>query len=161
MLGNGLSLGVGKLRDSGISFVALLEALESDGTSNIIGTPVLVTLDNEEAEIKVGQEVPFVTGSYTDTGSTGGSVNPFQTIDATGVGQLVEIAVEKGRATRPDIELGVCGEHGGDPESIHFFNKVGLDYVSCSPFRVPIARLAAAQAAIREKTGEKGGSGTA
>jgi pyruvate,orthophosphate dikinase len=77
--------------------------------------------------------------------------NPFQTIDATGVGQLVEIAVAKGRAARPDIELGVCGEHGGDPESIHFFDKVGLDYVSCSPFRVPVARLAAAQAALANK----------
>ncbi|MEX1295703.1 MAG: pyruvate, phosphate dikinase [Candidatus Limnocylindrales bacterium] len=76
--------------------------------------------------------------------------NPFQTIDATGVGQLVEIAVQKGRATRPDIELGVCGEHGGDPESIHFFEKVGLDYVSCSPFRVPVARLAAAQAVLEK-----------
>jgi pyruvate,orthophosphate dikinase len=74
--------------------------------------------------------------------------NPFQTIDATGVGQLVEIAVQKGRATRPDLELGICGEHGGDPESIHFFEKVGLDYVSCSPFRVPVARLAAAQAVL-------------
>ncbi len=77
--------------------------------------------------------------------------NPFQTIDATGVGQLVEIAVQKGRAARPDIELGVCGEHGGDPESIHFFEKVGLDYVSCSPFRVPVARLAAAQAVLESK----------
>ncbi len=77
--------------------------------------------------------------------------NPFQTIDATGVGQLVEIAVRKGRAARPDIELGVCGEHGGDPESIHFFDKVGLDYVSCSPFRVPVARLAAAQAHLANK----------
>jgi pyruvate,orthophosphate dikinase len=77
-------------------------------------------------------------------------VNPFQTIDAAGVGQLVEIAVQKGRATRPDLELGVCGEHGGDPESIHFFEKVGLDYVSCSPFRVPVARLAAAQAVIQK-----------
>jgi pyruvate,orthophosphate dikinase len=74
--------------------------------------------------------------------------NPFQTIDATGVGQLVEIAVQKGRATRPDLELGICGEHGGDPESIFFFEKVGLDYVSCSPFRVPVARLAAAQAVL-------------
>lgn len=77
-------------------------------------------------------------------------VNPFQTIDATGVGQLVRIAVEKGRKTRPDIELGICGEHGGDPESIRFFHEVGLDYVSCSPFRVPVARLAAAQAALAE-----------
>ncbi len=77
--------------------------------------------------------------------------NPFQTIDADGVGQLVEIAVAKGRSARPDIELGVCGEHGGDPQSIHFFNKVGLDYVSCSPFRVPVARLAAAQAVLDQK----------
>jgi pyruvate,orthophosphate dikinase len=74
--------------------------------------------------------------------------NPFQTIDVDGVGQLVSIAVEKGRAARPDLELGVCGEHGGDPESIWFFHKVGLDYVSCSPFRVPVARLAAAQAQL-------------
>jgi pyruvate,orthophosphate dikinase len=74
--------------------------------------------------------------------------NPFATIDTTGVGQLVEIAVEKGRQTRPNIKLGICGEHGGDPASIQFFNQVGLDYVSCSPFRVPVARLAAAQAAI-------------
>jgi len=78
-------------------------------------------------------------------------VDPFQSIDQTGVGQLVQAAADKGRATRTGIKLGVCGEHGGDPASIGFFNKVGLDYVSCSPFRVPIARLAAAQAAINEK----------
>ncbi len=77
--------------------------------------------------------------------------NPFATIDASGVGQLVEIAVQKGRKTRPDIKLGICGEHGGDPDSIHFFEKVGLDYVSASPFRVPVARLAAAQAALAKK----------
>jgi pyruvate,orthophosphate dikinase len=65
-----------------------------------------------------------------------------------GVGELVRIASEKGRATRPDIKLGICGEHGGDPASVKFCDKIGLDYVSCSPFRVPIARLAAAQAAI-------------
>jgi pyruvate,orthophosphate dikinase len=74
--------------------------------------------------------------------------NPFATIEQDGVGQLVEIAVTKGRQTRPDIKLGICGEHGGDPSSIHFFEKVGLDYVSCSPYRVPVARLAAAQAAL-------------
>jgi pyruvate,orthophosphate dikinase len=74
--------------------------------------------------------------------------NPFQTLDVTGVGQLMRIAVEKGRATRPDIELGICGEHGGDPASIAFCHQIGLDYVSCSPFRVPVARLAAAQAAL-------------
>ena len=76
--------------------------------------------------------------------------NPFATIDQTGVGQLVEIAVAKGRASRPGIKLGICGEHGGDPKSIQFFEKVGLDYVSCSPYRVPVARLAAAQAALQK-----------
>ena len=80
--------------------------------------------------------------------------NPFATIDQTGVGQLVDIAVTKGRQTRPDIKLGICGEHGGDPSSIHFFEKVGLDYVSCSPYRVPVARLAAAQAALSIESGE-------
>jgi pyruvate,orthophosphate dikinase len=74
--------------------------------------------------------------------------NPFETIDQDGVGQLVRDAVERGRRTKPELKLGVCGEHGGDPESIDFFYRVGLDYVSCSPFRVPIARLAAAQAVI-------------
>ncbi len=75
--------------------------------------------------------------------------DPFQTLDQEGVGQLVEIAVAKGRQTRPDIKLGICGEHGGDPASIDFCHRVGLSYVSCSPFRVPIARLAAAHAAIK------------
>lgn len=74
--------------------------------------------------------------------------DPFARLDQTGVGQLIETAVEKGRKTRPNIKLGICGEHGGDPSSIEFCQRVGLDYVSCSPFRVPIARLAAAQAAI-------------
>ena len=74
--------------------------------------------------------------------------DPFRSIDQKGVGALVQMAVEKGRSVRPDIEVGVCGEHGGDPASIEFFHRAGLDYVSCSPFRVPIARLAAAQAAI-------------
>jgi pyruvate,orthophosphate dikinase len=77
--------------------------------------------------------------------------NPFATIDQAGVGQLVEIAATRGRAGRPGIKLGICGEHGGDPASIHFFEKVGLDYVSCSPYRVPVARLAAAQAALSIK----------
>ncbi|MGE0793238.1 MAG: pyruvate, phosphate dikinase [Candidatus Woesearchaeota archaeon] len=77
--------------------------------------------------------------------------DPFQAIDQTGVGQLMEIAVEKGKKTRPNIKLGICGEHGGEPTSIDFCHRIGLNYVSCSPFRVPIARLAAAQAAIRNK----------
>jgi pyruvate,orthophosphate dikinase len=74
--------------------------------------------------------------------------NPFQTLDQEGVGQLVRWAVERGRAARPGIKLGICGEHGGDPASVHFCAEVGLDYVSCSPFRVPLARLAAAHAAL-------------
>jgi len=76
--------------------------------------------------------------------------DPFQTIDTKGVGKLVEYGVQAGRSKRPDLKCGICGEHGGDPDSIDFFNKIGLDYVSCSPFRVPIARLAAAQAAIKQ-----------
>ncbi len=81
--------------------------------------------------------------------------NPFASLDQVGVGELVKIAIEKGRKTRPDIKLGICGEHGGDPESVKFFHKVGLNYVSCSPYRVPVARLAAAQAAIEEKRAVK------
>ena len=76
--------------------------------------------------------------------------DPFRTIDQKGVGLLVEMAVAKGRSVRPDIEVGICGEHGGDPTSVAFFHRAGLDYVSCSPFRVPIARLAAAQAAVAD-----------
>jgi pyruvate,orthophosphate dikinase len=80
--------------------------------------------------------------------------DPFASFDGEGTGQLVEIAVRKGRATRKDLKLGICGEHGGDPSSVHFFHKVGLDYVSCSPYRVPVARLAAAQAALSVKVGD-------
>jgi pyruvate,orthophosphate dikinase len=74
--------------------------------------------------------------------------DPFQTLDQDGVGELIRIAAERGRSTRPDLKLGICGEHGGDPASVRFCHRVGLDYVSCSPYRVPIARLAAAQAAL-------------
>jgi pyruvate,orthophosphate dikinase len=77
--------------------------------------------------------------------------DPFQVLDQRGVGQLVRMAVEKGRKTRPGLHCGICGEHGGEPSSVEFCHTVGLDYVSCSPYRVPIARLAAAQAVIREK----------
>jgi pyruvate,orthophosphate dikinase len=76
------------------------------------------------------------------------SANPFETLDVEGVGQLVRMGCERGRSTRPDLKLGICGEHGGDPASVHFCHEVGLDYVSCSPYRVPIARLAAAHAAV-------------
>jgi len=78
-------------------------------------------------------------------------VNPFQAIDQVGVGRLMEIAVTEGRATRPDLEVGICGEHGGEPTSIDFCHRIGLNYVSCSPYRVPIARLAAAHAVLREQ----------
>ena len=85
---------------------------------------------------------------YIEAGVFG--VSPFETIDINGVGRVVEIGVARGRSTKPDLKLGVCGEHGGDPASIHFFNKVGLDYVSCSPFRVPVARLEAGRAAVMQ-----------
>jgi pyruvate,orthophosphate dikinase len=83
---------------------------------------------------------------YIELGIFG--VSPFETIDRDGVGRLVDLAVKEGRAARPDLHLGVCGEHGGDPDSVHFFHEVGLDYVSCSPFRVPVARLEAGRAAV-------------
>ena len=78
--------------------------------------------------------------------------DPFQKLDQDGVGKLVKMAVDLGKKTRENIKLGICGEHGGDPSSVEFFHNVGLNYVSCSPFRVPIARLAAAQAAIKSKS---------
>jgi pyruvate,orthophosphate dikinase len=84
---------------------------------------------------------------YTEMGIV--KANPFASIDTTGVGQLMKIGVEKGKQTRPNIKLGICGEHGGEPHSVIFCHEVGLDYVSCSPFRVPVARLAAGQAALK------------
>jgi pyruvate,orthophosphate dikinase len=90
---------------------------------------------------------------YIDMGVFG--VSPFETIDIGGVGRLVKIAAAEGRATRPGLKLGVCGEHGGDPASVWFFHDAGLDYVSCSPFRVPIARLEAGRAGV-----SSGGSDT-
>jgi pyruvate,orthophosphate dikinase len=83
---------------------------------------------------------------YLDLGIFG--ISPFESIDRDGIGRLISIAVAEGRATRPDLKIGVCGEHGGDPDSVHFFDEVGLDYVSCSPFRVPVARLEAGRAVI-------------
>ncbi|HDL17313.1 MAG TPA: pyruvate, phosphate dikinase, partial [Rhizobiales bacterium] len=88
-------------------------------------------------------------GAYTARGIF--EVDPFVSIDRLGVGELVEIGVRRGRETRPDIKLGICGEHAGDPESIDFCEQAGLDYISCSPFRLPVARLAAAQAVLRRK----------
>ena len=89
-----------------------------------------------------GKFLPF----YVDKGIL--PKDPFVSIDIEGVGEMVRIAAEKGRAAKPGLKLGICGEHGGDPASITFCEQVGLDYVSCSPYRVPVARLAAAQAAL-------------
>jgi pyruvate,orthophosphate dikinase len=111
----------------------------SFGTNDLTQTALGMSRDDSGSFLPQYAELEIVTK------------NPFATIDQSGVGQLVDIAVTKGRATRPDIKLGICGEHGGDPASIQFFEKVKLDYVSCSPFRVPVARLAAAQAAISSK----------
>ncbi len=91
---------------------------------------------------------------YLELGVFG--VSPFETIDADGIGRMVRIAVQEGRQTRPGLKIGVCGEHGGDPQSVHFFHEAGLDYVSCSPFRVPVARLEAGRAAIESARGDVG-----
>ena len=109
----------------------------SFGTNDL--TQTVLGLSRDDAEGK------FLT-QYLDDGVI--DKNPFQTIDVDGVGAVVRMGCEKGRAVKPDLKLGVCGEHGGDPMSVGFFHEVGVDYVSCSPFRVPIARLAAAQAAL-------------
>ncbi|MBV8472613.1 MAG: pyruvate, phosphate dikinase, partial [Hyphomicrobiales bacterium] len=111
----------------------------SFGTNDLTQTTLGVSRDDAASFL----------GAYTAKGLL--PADPFVTLDAEGVGELVSLAVERGRATRAAIKLGVCGEHGGDPASIAFCEKVGLDYVSCSPFRIPIARLAAAQAALGRK----------
>jgi pyruvate,orthophosphate dikinase len=110
----------------------------SFGTNDL--TQMAYALSRDDA----GNFLPdYVEGGLIDA-------DPFVSIDVGGVGQLVQYGVERGRATRPDLKLGICGEHGGDPASVRFFASVGLDYVSCSPYRVPLARLAAAQAAVMD-----------
>jgi pyruvate,orthophosphate dikinase len=109
----------------------------SFGTNDLTQTTWGFSRDDVEAEFFSRY---FELGVFT--------ISPFETIDEFGVGELVKIAAERGRSVNPNLHLGVCGEHGGDPESIHFFHSVGLDYVSCSPFRVPIARLEAGRASI-------------
>jgi pyruvate,orthophosphate dikinase len=81
--------------------------------------------------------------------------DPFQSIDQVGIGEIIKIGIERGRKTRKGLEVGICGEHGGEPRSVEFCHKVGMNYVSCSPFRVPIAKLAAAQAVLKEKSAKK------
>ena len=108
----------------------------SFGTNDLTQTTFGISRDD------AGKFIP----EYIQAGIYAG--DPFASLDTHGVGRLMEIAVEKGRATRPGIKLGICGEHGGDPRSIRFCEKLGLAYVSCSPYRIPIARLAAAQAAL-------------
>jgi pyruvate,orthophosphate dikinase len=113
----------------------------SFGTNDLTQTGLGMSRDDSGSFLPTYQELEIM------------QKNPFASLDQTGIGQLVDIAVVRGRKTRPDIKLGICGEHGGDPSSIHFFEKVGLNYVSCSPYRVPVARLAAAQAALSMKAG--------
>ena len=109
----------------------------SFGTNDLTQTTYGISRDDAESGFLV---------QYLQSGLL--KENPFASIDAGGVGRLMKIAIEEGRAARKDLEIGVCGEHGGDPKSIHLCHELGVDYVSCSPFRIPIARLAAAHAAL-------------
>jgi pyruvate,orthophosphate dikinase len=117
--------------------IAQVGAFFSFGTNDLTQTTLGVSRDDASR---------FLT-TYVDKGIY--PQDPFVSLDVEGVGELISLAVERGRATRPDIKLGICGEHGGDPKSIAFCETAGLDYVSASPYRVPIARLAAAQAALQ------------
>jgi pyruvate,orthophosphate dikinase len=111
----------------------------SFGTNDLTQTTLAFSRDDAEGK--------FLT-RYLEDGVL--ERNPFEVLDVEGVGDLMRIAVERGRGAKPDLKLGICGEHGGEPRSIAFCHELGLDYVSCSPFRVPLARLAAAQAALKE-----------
>ncbi len=121
--------------------IALAAEFFSFGTNDLTQTALGMSRDDSGSFLPQYAELEIV------------KKNPFATLDQTGVGQLIETAVTKGRQGRPDIKLGICGEHGGDPASIAFFERVGLDYVSCSPYRVPVARLAAAQARLADNVG--------
>jgi pyruvate, orthophosphate dikinase len=116
----------------------------SFGTNDLTQTTLGMSRDDSGSFLPTYQEVEIV------------KKNPFASVDQTGVGKLMEIACELGRKSRPDIKLGICGEHGGDPDSVKFCHRIGLSYVSCSPFRVPVARLAAAQAALAEAKASRG-----
>ncbi|WP_425246129.1 pyruvate, phosphate dikinase [Streptomyces sp. NEAU-NA10] len=143
--GTELKLAIGtmiELPRAALTAGQIAEAAEffSFGTNDLTQTVWGFSRDDVEAS--------FFT-AYLEKGIFG--VSPFETIDKDGVGSLVKAAAEAGRATRPDLKLGVCGEHGGDPESVHFFHEVGLDYISCSPFRIPVARLEAGRAATQSE----------
>ncbi|MFG2991187.1 pyruvate, phosphate dikinase [Streptomyces sp. NPDC048257] len=143
--GTSLKLTIGtmiELPRAALTAAQIAEAAQffSFGTNDLTQTVWGFSRDDVEAS--------FFT-AYLEKGIFG--VSPFETIDKDGVGSLVRHAVKQGRATRPDLKLGICGEHGGDPESVHFFHEVGLDYVSCSPFRIPVARLEAGRAAAESK----------
>ena len=112
----------------------------SFGTNDLTQTTFGYSRDDAEGKFLL---------DYVDKGIL--PFNPFQTLDREGVGSLMRTCVQKGRKVRPDLEIGICGEHGGDPSSIELCHEIGLDYVSCSPFRVPVARLAAAHAKLREE----------
>ena len=118
----------------------------SFGTNDLTQTALGMSRDDAEGK--------FLT-FYLEDGVL--AQNPFETLDQDGVGELMQIGVERGRAAKPELKLGICGEHGGEPRSVEFCHRLGLDYVSCSPFRVPVARLAAAQAALRGKVKTKVG----
>jgi pyruvate,orthophosphate dikinase len=115
----------------------------SFGTNDLTQTTLGMSRDDSGSFLPAYQEKEII------------KANPFASIDTTGVGQLMKIGVDKGRSQKADLKIGICGEHGGDPTSVAFCHSLGLNYVSCSPFRVPIARLAAAQAALRNPAGKK------
>jgi pyruvate,orthophosphate dikinase len=117
----------------------------SCGTNDL--TQMTMGLSRDDA----GRFLPVYVASEKDGGRGIFKADPFQSLDQDGVGQLVKMAIEKGRSTRKDLKVGICGEHGGEAESVKFCHRIGMNYVSCSPYRVPIARLAAAQAVIADK----------
>jgi len=162
-------------RQKAIVLEAAQEVLGKDGSGvdYLIGTMIEVPRGAVTAD-EIAKEADFLSFGTNDLTQMGFGLSrddagkfllyylehglldkdPFITLDAAGVGLLVEIGVKKGRSVKPKLKIGVCGEHGGDPSSIHFFHKVGLDYVSASPYRIPVARLAAAHAAMQVKVGD-------
>jgi len=119
--------------------VAQHAAFFSFGTNDLTQTCLGLSRDDSSSFLPDYQDAEVV------------STNPFASLDQTGVGQLVEMGVQGGRQAKANLKIGICGEHGGDPASVKFFHRTGLDYVSCSPFRIPIAKLAAAQAVLEER----------